>query len=297
MQDIIRVYSCVPEQRWTFEEKLVQLEEHCTKAKAEGAQLVLMPQEYFGGYGQAGPGTTEVPAVHAGGLLPKLIELTKRLDLCLVVGVLEEILDRRHESMWIVDRGVECFCYKKTFLPRYSDRGRGGYYHATPGDLLARAQTATVLDGVKISVVFCWEAFSDLIWSLVAAGEPDLVLSPIKFGVAKDVEVTDGCISGFVDAPRMAEFWISRLHMAKNLQVRCPIVCSTSTWGLAPESAPLYGMTSPQGGGGIKRGEGWQVDEIDLSALRKWRASPASYMVIQQKMVQRQYELLQKMTR
>ncbi len=278
---MVKILSCVPKQLRSTEEKLDWLS---SVAKKNRPDIFVTPQEFFGG---------AVMMPHKKffkreELLPILQKLCKRFNMALVVGLVEKDDDGRcREVIWFLDRdgtfkGRVC----KFALPRYDHVDTHGFGNIVPETDFSNRFQAFEIAGLRVSAMFCWEVFSDVLWTGLGLVEPDVVFSMIKFGVNAWPSVTKikglATVTGFGYGGWLEEGrWIERLYVACRWQVRCPIICSTNSWDLRPISMPLCGMVSafadqapdtlwhPKREDGLKTiPERIQVDELNPAAVR-----------------------------
>jgi len=241
----MKVLSCIPKQFSTYDEKLKWLTQ---TARQNRPDIFVTPQEYFGG---------AVMMPHQrdftfDSLFPQLSELCAELHMALVVGVQERIGSINRTAMWFINedgdfQGRLC----KFALPRYDHVDTHGFGQVTPETDFENRFKVFKLQGLYVSGLFCWEVYSDVLWTGLGIMKPDLVFNLIKFGpnAWPKVEKIKGLntVVGF-GYGRWAETddggWIDRLKMANVWQVKCPIITSTNSWNLNPRCMPLCGIIS-----------------------------------------------------
>lgn len=278
----IKVLSCIPKQESTFEKKLYWIQDKCKNLDFD---ILVTPQEYFGGAVMM----SNNMSFKESDLLPELQDISQKYNKALIVGVLEAFRNRPNkESIWFIDKGGELKgkIYKFA-LPGYDHVVTKGSGDVEPEiDLQNRFQTFKIC-GLKVTGVFCWEVFSNILWTGIAETYPDLVVSMIKFGVAAwpSNQIVDNKKTvvkfGYAGWKNDQDIWIDRLYMANLHQVMCPIVCSTNSWNLKPMSKPLCGTISqiegqakdtlyyPKKADNIKEiPEKIIIDEIDKNKVR-----------------------------
>lgn len=186
-------------------------------------------------------------------LFPMLSTIAKGNNTAIVVGVQERHrIGSNTSTIWFInEKGEMQGKLNKFALPRYDHIAAHGSGNVSPeSDMFSRFKVFKLHD-LYVSAVFCWEVYSDLLWTGLSIQRPDVVFNMIKFGVNAwpTVKKVDGIntVLGF-GYGRWAEYddggWIERLHVANKWQVKCPIICSTNGWNLNPRSLPLAGMIS-----------------------------------------------------
>lgn len=239
------VVSCIPKQLFKLDDKLSWLQEKIKKLKPD---IFVTPQEFFGG-AYIMPGKKFFSEAE---LLPTLSFLSGKYKCSLVVGLVEQIGGKNYEVIWFInEKGELQGKIKKFALPKYDHVLSKGYGNIVPEtDMTKRFQTF-VLSGMVVAAMFCWEVYSDILWTGLGLLKPDVVFSLIKFGVNSwpkviknentgQMEIVDFGYASWAEDGN----WIGRLHMANAYQVKCPIVCSTNSWNLKPRSMPLCGTIS-----------------------------------------------------
>ncbi len=241
----MKILSMVPVQHYTFEDKFKYISGLLRKHSPD---MLVTPQEYFGG---------AVIRLHQlsftqDELLPKLSRLANKYKCGLIVGVVEKIGKINKEAIWFIDRdgSLKGTLYKFA-LPKYDHVLTKGYGDIVPElDFENRFRTFSICD-INVTGFFCWEVYSNILWSGLSLCKPDIVFSMIKFGVNAWPVVKKNEKTGKKD---VVDFgygtwsenggWIERLLMANKWQVKCPIVCSTNSWNIRPISMPLCGTIS-----------------------------------------------------
>lgn len=278
----MRILSCVPKQSATADSKLKWIRSTIKKNEPD---ILVTPQEFFGG---AFSMPTKISFTFKE-LFPQLKKIAKTYKCALVVGVLEAFPKSfNKEAIWFIDEGGEFLgALYKIALPRYDHVCTKGYGNVEPETEWENRFKVFELRGLRVSGMFCWEVFSDILWSGLALLKPDIVFSLIKFGVnswpqvekKKGKQVVKGFGYGSYPKSLMDELWIQRLYMANRWQVKCPIICSTNSWNIRAISLPLCGTISSLDGQaddtlwlpekGVKIiPEKIVVDEIDRNKIR-----------------------------
>ena len=282
-----RVLSCIPPQHRTEKDKLDWL---YSTAKQHRPDLFVTPQEFLGGV-YIMPGKK---AYARDELLPKVLKLCKTFDMAMTFGVVEVEGGKNYERIWFLDpeKGLQGHITKFA-LPRYDHVKAKGYGDITPETNFENRFRVFTLKGARVAGMFCWEVYSNILWTGLALAQPDLVVSLIKFGSMAWPLIQNGPdgrkeISGFGVASGH-DNWIERLEVASKWQVRCPIVVSTNSWDLPARSQPCCGTvrgivdeptlyTPPKGRGTPKLAEPKVVvDEFDLNHIRGLRLNKFAY--------------------
>jgi hypothetical protein len=247
----VRILSCVPQQLNDTQAKLDWIKK---QLKTHEPDILVTPQEFFGG-AFIMPHKKEFTRDE---LLPPLKKIIKTYKCALVIGLVENIKGRNKEVIWFLNEDGELVgSLHKFALPKYDHIATKGYGDIEPEtDFEKRFQTFE-LKGIRTSAIFCWEAYSDLLWTGLGLCQPHVVFSMIKFGVNSwpVVRKKEGLavIEDFGYGSWKEEGrWIDRLHIANVWQVKCPIICSTNSWNLKPRSMPLAGMISGIDGQGTQ---------------------------------------------
>ncbi len=243
---IHKILSCIPRQMTDYNEKLDWL---VSMAEMHKPHIFVTPQEFFGGAVQM---MHQRDFKHAD-LFPVLSAICKRLNMALVVGVQERDESGANRSaIWFINElGEYLGRVLKFALPRYDHVATGGFGNVVPEDSFENRFKIFKLHNLYTSAIFCWEVYSDVLWTGLGIMKPDVIFNLIKFGPnawpsVKKVN-NKNTVVGF-GYGRWAEEddggWIARLKMANVWQVKCPIVTSTNSWDLNPRSMPVCGMIS-----------------------------------------------------
>jgi len=232
-----------------FADKVAWIDEQAGLHKPD---LFVTPQEYFGGVQKQFFDTDEPFAYEEDAIIEPMLELAKKHDMGIAVGALVNCnaTGQVRERIYVIDpeHGVTGQ-FDKMMLPAYDHIDAGGITGVTPEDNYDNRAQIAVVKGARVSVIFCWEAYSNYIWHAITKAQPDIVLSMIKFGVCgwpkkgKDPKTGGSRVTGFGFGADGG--WIERLHMAAKFDVACPIVCSTNSWNLPKRSRPLAGTIYP----------------------------------------------------
>lgn len=236
-----RILSCVPQQLTDKDEKLDWLD---TAMARHRPHIVVTPQEFFGG---------AVQMLHNRDhrfedLFPTLQKLVLKHKCALAVGVQQRMDDKTNrEAIWFInEKGKFQGSLFKFALPKYDHVATNGFGDVVPETDMMNRFKLFKMQGMLVSGVFCWEVYSDLLWTGLGLLKPDVVFSMIKFGpnawpkVRKrkgKATVVDFGYGTWAEGGG----WIERLHVASKWQVKCPIVNSTNSWGLRPISMPICG--------------------------------------------------------
>lgn len=228
------------------EEKLDWLSHIC---HSYHPHIIVTPQEFFGG---------AVMMSHQrdfkySDLFPQLSQLCKKNKMALVVGVQQrDDNDSNRSAIWFINENGEYLGRVCKFaLPRYDHVDTAGFGNVTPEVDFDNRFKVFKLHNLYVSAIFCWEVYSDILWTGLGILKPDIIFNLIKFGpnAWPRVEKIKGknTVVGF-GYGRWAETddggWIDRLKMANVWQVKCPIVTSTNSWNLNPRCMPMCGTIS-----------------------------------------------------
>lgn len=228
-----RIVTCVPRQLHDEKLKLEWLEKNIDEQKPH---IFITPQEMWGGVAMM----PHHPFYKEDEILPKLLDLTKRKNIGLITGVVENDNGSNRERLWFIDNGELKGKITKFALPRYSRKGSKGSYEAVEEMSIANRAVTFPIQGLNVAGVFCWETFSTEIWSALRQVEPDFVAHLVKFGVnaypSYDVK-DDGKIYAKVGKFNYMQFkkleedpWYDRLRCAANYDVLAPIFTSCNGW-------------------------------------------------------------------
>jgi len=252
----MKVTTCIPLQKHTFEEKFSWLEK---QLKTVHTDIFVTPQEYFGG-DYIMPKETAFTKKF---LLPKLESLSKETNTALVVGVIEKVAkEYNQEKIWFID---DTFKGEVTKFaePAYCVLGKGTYRLKPENNLDNRFKTFR-LKSVNVAGFFCWEVFGDMLMAGLGMLEPDLVCSLIKFGIAGYPRNEKNAV-GLLKVGSIewcgGDIWLQRLKYASEFELLAPIVCSTNSWGLKARFQPLVGTYYP-----FDMRDGPEVTDEDLKS-------------------------------
>ena len=277
----VRVLSSVPRQHTTFQDKMEWLRQtHAQYAP----DIIVTPQEFFGGIVMM----PNHPTFRKHELLPSLQEFCTERDCGLVVGVLlhDDQIKKNREVMWFIDRdGTFQGELTKFALPKYDQAVTGGRGNVVPETDINNRFVCFEICGLVVTGIFCWEVFSNILWTGLGLLKPDVVFSLLKFGpnswpIVKKIRGMNTITEfGYGNRPNLEHFWIQRLRVASEWQVKCPIVNSTNSWNLRPRSIPICGTICEIPGqakptlrypsnDGEEIPEIIQVDELNPNAIR-----------------------------
>lgn len=241
----MRILSAVPKQYNKVEDKFDWIINQCRKHSPD---ILVTPQEYFGGAVMM----SHQKSFAFRDLFPKLKTIAKENTCALVVGVVEKTDKGNYETIWFInEKGEFLGKLNKFALPKYDHVSTKGFGNILPETDFESRFKVFEIKGMKVTSIFCWEVYSDLLWTGLGLIKPDIVFSQIKFGVNswpivrpnKKTDTND--VQGFGYGTWSEDGkWIERLKMANVWQVKCPIICSTNSWNLRPISMPLCGCIS-----------------------------------------------------
>jgi hypothetical protein len=250
----LNILSCVPQQRYTFEDKLAWVEKQAkTKINGKKPDVIILPQEYHGGIQHfffQEQGTTEKVSYAPHEITDPYVALSKKHGVGITVGSLidDPDLRQRRERIYVIDPldGVTGFA-DKMMLPAYDHIDAKGKTMVTPENDMSKRAKAFDIMGARVSILFCWEVYSSAIWHAIARAQPDFVASMIKFGVNgwPQKAKVDGqsVVTGFGFGNDGG--WIERLQMASKWDIAAPIICSTNSWNLPKKCGALAGQILP----------------------------------------------------
>jgi hypothetical protein len=242
----IKVLSCVPEQKLGQQAKLEWLEKQLIE---HAPDLLLTPQEFFGGVQQLFFKVDEPLAYEEDVVLDPIKALAVKHHCIMAFGAL--VIDRvsrlTRERFYLVGKGGDVAgYYDKMMLPAYDV---AGLTDVSPEESFRNRSQVVDVDGIRVSVLFCWEVYSSYLWHAISRANPDLLLHPIKFGVSgwpqkgKDPATGKDIVTGFGFGADGG--WVERLKMGSRYDIAAPVVCSTNSWNLPNRSKPLAGVIYP----------------------------------------------------
>jgi len=275
----MRVATCVPKQFYTLEEKLDWLE----KAIRENpCDIFITPQEYFGG-DYIMPNQSSFTEEE---ILPKLLELSNKYNIGLIIGLIESEDGDNYERMWFIDKELKGKI-TKFIEPAYTLKNVGTYGLVEEDNIDNRFQTFEI-KGALVSGFFCWEIYSDLLLCGLGLLDLDFCVSQIKFGISaapKKEKLPNGLIKvGGINFFKDTN-WERRLNLANEFELKCPIMISTNSWNIPKKADHLYGVMDIFTKQEIKKAteediENGVVDvtEIDIEKCRGNREHWSSYL-------------------
>jgi hypothetical protein len=242
-----RILSAIPKQMTDVDEKLDWLRNVC---HSYHPHIIVTPQEFFGG---------AVMMLHKRDfthkeLFPSLSKICKENNVAMAVGVQERDDDGSNRTaIWFInEKGKYLGRLLKFALPRYDHINAKGFGQVSPETAFENRFKVFKLHELYVTSIFCWEVYSDILWTGLGLIKPDVVFSQIKFGPNAWPQLTTikskKTVTGF-GYGRWADKtddggWIERLRMGNVWQVKCPVICSTNSWNLNPRSMPICGTIS-----------------------------------------------------
>lgn len=241
-----KILSAVPIQLNNMDDKIEWIRLNLKKYRPH---ILVTPQEFFGGAVMM-PDRRDFTFDE---LFPILSSLAKKYSAGLVVGVQQKDSESVNRSaIWFINENGEFQGRLLKFaLPRYDHVATSGFGNVTPENDIENRFKVFKIHNLFISAIFCWEVYSDILWTGLGILKPDLVLSMIKFGanawpvvqkIKNQMVVTDFRYGRWAEEDDGG--WIARLKMANVWQVKCPIINSTNSWNLNPRSMPMCGCMS-----------------------------------------------------
>jgi len=279
----MRILSCVPKQiEDDFQAKLDWLGDLFVKAVKMKVDVIVTPQEFFGG-DYIMPSHT---AFKEKELLPYFEGMSKETGVALVTSLIEEEKGKRYERLWFIDKKLKGK-QTKLFEPAYTVHRVGTYDLYPEVDFFNRFKTFN-LKGAEFAGFFCWEVFSDFLMSGLALLEPDIVVSAIKFGAnayPKNVKNKDGLKEiQEIKYTSGRYIWLERLKMISEFEIKAPIVASTNSWNLRAKSMPMCGILYPymkmnfmEITDELLKKDVLSVDDIDIEKVRGSREHKMAY--------------------
>lgn len=169
-----------------------------------------------------------------------------------MLGVEEDFKNINKEAIWFINKGGELLGKVfKIALPGYDHVSTDGYGDITPELEFENRFNTFELAGLQVGAIFCWETFSNILWTGLSMLNPDLVVNMIKFGPNAwpklDKEGAETRINGFGYAgwgQPSEKLWYQANRYGGRFQAKCPVVCSTNSWNLKPKSMPFVGSIS-----------------------------------------------------
>lgn len=238
----IKIVCAMPIQRYDIEGKLAWLEQTIQQTPCD---LFLTPQEFLGGH-YVMPKQRHVDRQW---LFDTVGDIARRNNRHIGIGACVKTSDSgAMEDYWYFDDdGVPLGRHSKFALPSYDDVRTSGHGQLWPETNYAARATPIDLPKLRLRIgtVFCWEVFSQTLFSAYSFARTNLIVHPIKFaprGWLKNQLKSDGLkhIVGFGNAPA-SQMWVDRLIMAGRHQCLCPIAVSCNSWNLGPKFMALVG--------------------------------------------------------
>lgn len=249
----MNITSCIPEQKHSLKGKLDWIEAQLIK---EPTDLLITPQEYFGGVQQLLFEQKEPLSYKPEEVVEPIKDLCSKYNTGIIVGVLvqDDSLGQIRERAYLIEPHTGVVgSFDKIFLPAYDHINASGLMRVSPEeDMSLRARTYEIC-GAKVSVLFCWEVFSNHLWHALRSAEPDFLVNMVKFGIrawpskSKD-DAGNAIVQGFGYGADGG--WQERLHMGSTYDLAAPIVTSTNSWCQPKKAWPLCGVMFP-----------WETDE------------------------------------
>jgi len=167
---MVRIVACIPKYYRDDKSKVAEIEKKIMKSNAE---ILVLPEEYFGGPTSAGKFqtfSTDSPLFH------NLSNLASAHSCGLVVGVIEGDKSRKYQALWFFnEKGKHVGTERKHNLARYEIV----HYQLTPADSFKRE--AHSVKGTKGTGIFCWEIHDIRSRVSCDAAKPDWIANVVKF--------------------------------------------------------------------------------------------------------------------
>lgn len=186
-------------------------------------------------------------------LFPILSKICYTNSMALVIGVQQRDSDGTNRTaIWFINEHGEYLGRLIKFaLPRYDHVDTNGFGQVTPETNFESRFKVFKLHKLYTSAIFCWEVYSDVLWTGLGLLKPDVIFNLVKFGpnAWPQVQKIKGLntVTGFGYGKwgeRDDGGWIERLHVANLWQVKCPIITSTNSWNLNPRCMSMCGTIS-----------------------------------------------------
>lgn len=241
-KSLVTIACCVPLQMYSLEAKLQWLERAIDRTPCD---LFLTSQEFFGGH-YIMPKNLHVTRDW---MVEKVGRLAAKRGICIAAGacVKTEISGAMEDYLYFSSKGELLGWHSKFALPSYDDVRTSGHGNLWPETSYQRRTTPIDIPELRLRIgtVFCWEVFSQTIFSSYSFQRCNLITHPIKFaprGWLKNEMKSDGKkhIVGFGNAPK-SQLWVDRLIMASRHQCLCPIAVSCNSWDLGAKYMALTG--------------------------------------------------------
>lgn len=241
-KELVTVACTMPRQCYDIESKLAWLEQAVIETDCD---LFLTPQEFLGGH-YIMPTARHVDRQWFYDTIGDLARMTgKHIGIGACVNSVTS--GATEDYAYFDDDGQMVGYHSKFALPAYDDVRAKGHGQLWPEHDYNRRVTPIALPKLrlKIGTMFCWEVFSQTMFSAYSFARVNLITHPIKFaprGWLKNQVKEDGLkhIVGFGNAPA-SQIWVDRLLMASRHQVLCPIAASCNSWNLGPKMLALVG--------------------------------------------------------
>jgi hypothetical protein len=281
----MKILSCIPKQVGSWNEKIQWL---YNAADENPCDIFIMPQEYFGGIQNLLFDTSEPLHYQEPVIIEAMLAFAKVFNIGVAAGALikDEQLNQVRERIYIIDpdNGVTGY-YDKMMLPAYDHINAKGKMRVTPETIFSARRKKSYIKGALVSVLFCWEVWSNFIWHELCLAQPDFLINMIKFGVSgypqkKKNSNGESIVTGFGYGDDGG--WMDRLISAARFDIAAPIFSSTNSWNQPNRARPLCGMINPFGDDTLwyppkgTRGDIQEkiiVDEIDPFEFRYNRGS------------------------
>jgi len=247
----IKLAVCIPYTKETVEEKIEEIERVADKSMAD---IVLFPQEYFGGPTKEN-GKWKIKS-HSlrGPLFKKLKETTKEHNIGLAVGLIEkgtgENKGKLFQTLWFFDSG------KFKGLERKYNRAayEMSFYKLSESPERRVTKKPNKMKRTTGTGILCWEAFNFSMKAAIYDRSPDWVLDAIKFPTdyyPRKFDEVNG-ITSFAKDEKSNRAWKEKLgNIATDCLTLVPY-CSNATFSvfddiLPDDATPMAGIILPGG--------------------------------------------------
>lgn len=167
---VVRIVGCIPTYREGKKSKLSEIERMIIDSNAD---ILLLPEEYFGGPSSTGKFETFSTDSR---LFSDISELANAYSCGIVVGLIENKNRKKFQGLWFFnEKGEHVGTERKNNLARYE------IFHYGLSSIGGFNRQTYSIKGTKGTGIFCWEIHD--IRSRVACDEiaPDWIVNAIKF--------------------------------------------------------------------------------------------------------------------
>jgi hypothetical protein len=257
-----RIAGCILTSRKSNKEKLSEIEKMIEYSQAN---VLLLPEEYFGGPSKLGAFESFSTESR---LFYDLSEIAKRNSCGLVVGLIEQDRGKKYQAMWFFDeKGTHVGTERKHNLARYERHNYG--LDAVEG---YDKHVYCIRDTMGTSI-FCWEVHDIKSREACDNVTPDWVLDAIKFPpgclTAYTGDSGDKTIKELVESKETYEVWLERLKILASDLITLVIATCGTHFSLCsvPEGAkPIAAIVHPDRNVSSRRFEFGPIQKVQTKA-------------------------------